>query len=41
MKLLCSNLFDISLYNGGKEWTKIAEGGFAKVYESKTNLSEP
>lgn len=41
LKLLCSSLFDISLYNNGKEWKKIAEGAYAKVYESKTNLAHP
>lgn len=41
LKLLCSSLFDISLYNNGKEWKKLAEGAYAKVYESKTNLAQP
>eukprot|EP00347_Sterkiella_histriomuscorum_P005241 403357349 len=41
MKLLCSQLFDISMYNNGKNWTKIAEGAYAKVYEAETNLSDP
>jgi hypothetical protein len=36
-----TSLFDISLYNQGKDWKKIAEGAYAKVYESKTNLVEP
>jgi hypothetical protein len=41
LKLLCTSLFDISLYNNGKDWKKIAEGAYAKVFESKTNLAEP
>ena len=41
MKLLCTQLFDLSLYNGGRDWRKIAEGAYAKVYEGTTNLSEP
>ena len=41
LKLLCTSLFDIGQYNSGKEWKKIAEGAYAKVYESKTNLAEP
>ena len=41
LKLLSTSLFDINLYNNGKDWKKIAEGAYAKVYESRTNLSEP
>jgi serine/threonine protein kinase len=41
LKLLCTQLFDITLYNNGKDWKKIAEGAYAKVFESKTNLVEP
>jgi hypothetical protein len=41
LKLLCSSLFDITLYNSGKEWKKLAEGAYAKVFESKTNIAEP
>lgn len=41
LKLLCSSLFDLTLYNNGKNWKKIAEGAYAKVYEADTNLSDP
>jgi serine/threonine protein kinase len=41
LKLLCTSLFDIGLYNNGKLWKKLAEGAYAKVYESQTNLAEP
>jgi hypothetical protein len=41
LKLLCTSLFDIGLYNKGRDWKKIAEGAYAKVFESKTNLAEP
>jgi hypothetical protein len=41
LKLLSSQLFDLGLYNNGKGWTKIAEGAYSQVYESKTNLAEP
>lgn len=41
LKLLCTQLFDIGLYNSGRNWRKIAEGAYAKVYEGETNLSEP
>ena len=29
------------MYNNGKNWSKIAEGAYSQVYESKTNLAEP
>lgn len=29
------------MYNEGKEWKKLAEGAYAKVYECQTNLNEP
>jgi len=41
LKLLSTSLFDITLYNNGKDWKKIAEGAYAKVFETKTNLAEP
>lgn len=41
LKLLSAQLFDLSLYNQGKGWTKIAEGAYSQVYESRTNLAEP
>jgi len=41
MKLLCSSLFDLSMYNNGKNWTKIGEGAYANVYECQMNLTDP
>jgi serine/threonine protein kinase len=38
MKLLCSSLFDSSLY---RDWRKLATGAYGTVYETTTNLSEP
>jgi serine/threonine protein kinase len=29
------------MYNNGKDWKKIGEGAYAKVYECQMNLSEP
>jgi hypothetical protein len=36
LKLLCPSLFDISLYNNGKDWRKLAAGQYGVVYECKT-----
>jgi hypothetical protein len=41
LKLLCPSLFDLSLYNNGKNWHKIAEGAYGIVYQCQTNLSQP
>ena len=38
MKLLNTSLFDLNLYNNGQGWKKLAEGAYAKVYESSTNI---
>jgi hypothetical protein len=38
---MCPNLFDIRLYNNRKNWKKLAEGAYGKVYECKTNLISP
>jgi hypothetical protein len=41
LKLLCPSLFDISLYNEGKGWVKIAEGAYGIVYEVALSVAEP
>lgn len=41
LKLLCPSLFDITLYNNGENWNKLAEGAYGTVYECTTNLDEP
>lgn len=41
LKLLCPSLFDLSLYNDGKQWRKIAEGAYGIVFECQTNLQQP
>jgi hypothetical protein len=33
LKLLCPSLFDLSLYNNGKNWRKLAEGAYGIVFE--------
>jgi len=33
LKLMCPSLFDISLYNDGKGWNKLAAGQYGIVYE--------
>ena len=33
LKLMCPSLFDISLYNNGKGWRKLAAGQYGIVYE--------
>jgi hypothetical protein len=38
---MCPQLFDLSLYNNGKDWKKLASGAYGVVYESKTNLVHP
>jgi len=38
LKLMCPQLFDLSLYNNGKDWKKLAVGAYGVVYESKTNI---
>jgi hypothetical protein len=35
---MCPSLFDLKLYNSGKDWKKLAEGAYGTVYECKTNL---
>ena len=41
LKLLCPSLFDMSLYNNGKGWRKLATGAYGTVYECQTNFSRP
>ena len=41
LKLLCPSLFDISLYNNGRGWRKLATGAYGTVYECQTNFSRP
>ena len=41
LKLLCPSLFDLSLYNDGKGWVKLAEGAYGVVYEVNLNVVEP
>ena len=31
----------MNTYNNGRHWTKISEGQYGKVFETKTNLAEP
>jgi serine/threonine protein kinase len=38
---MCPQLFDLSLYNNGKDWKKLAEGAYGIVYECKTNVNYP
>jgi len=41
LKLICPSLFDLSLYNDGKGWVKLAEGAYGVVYEVYLNVVEP
>ena len=41
LKLMCPKLFDLSLYNNGKDWKKLAVGAYGTVYSCKTDLAEP
>ena len=41
LKLMCPQLFDLKLYNDGKDWRKLAVGAYGTVYECKTNLEHP
>ena len=41
LKLMCPQLFDLKLYNDGKDWRKLAVGAYGTVYECKTNLVQP
>ena len=41
LKLMCPQLFDLSLYNNGKDWKKLAVGAYGVVYEARTNLEVP
>lgn len=41
LKLMCPQLFDLKLYNSGKDWRKLAVGAYGTVYECKTNLIQP
>jgi|688.fasta_scaffold548382_1 hypothetical protein len=41
LKLLCPSLFDLSLYGGGKNWSKIAAGAYGIVYEVDLTMVEP
>lgn len=41
LKLMCPSLFDLGLYNNGKDWQKLAEGAYGTVYQCKMNLAEP
>ena len=41
LKLMIPQLFDLSLYNNGKDWRKLAVGAYGTVYECKTNLVQP
>ena len=41
IKLMCPQLFDLKLYNDGKDWKKLAVGAYGTVYECKTNLISP
>jgi hypothetical protein len=34
-------LFDLSLYGGGKNWSKIAAGAYGIVYEVDLTMVEP
>ena len=41
LKLMCPSLFDLSLYNNGQGWKKLAVGAYGVVYECKTNIPVP
>ena len=34
-------LFDLKLYNDGKDWKKLAVGAYGTVYECQTGLENP
>jgi hypothetical protein len=38
---MCPQLFDLGLYNNGKNWKKLAVGAYGTVYECKTGLVKP
>ena len=38
LKLLCTQLFDVTLYS---DWQKLASGAYGVIYQCKTNLHEP
>lgn len=41
LKLMCPSLFDISLYNNGEGWRKLAAGQYGIVYECQTKFAKP
>jgi serine/threonine protein kinase len=38
---MISQLFDLKLYNDGKDWKKLAVGAYGTVYECQTGLENP
>jgi serine/threonine protein kinase len=41
LKLMCPQLFDLGLYNNGRDWKKLAVGAYGVVYECSTNVKDP